>query len=60
MQDVGIVVLYLFTMGMVLSMVAVGLGIAFAVGYAFDSILTKWGFWSYNKRSVLCLVLHWM
>jgi large-conductance mechanosensitive channel len=34
---------------MVLSMVAVGLGIAFAVGYAFDSILTKWGFWSYNK-----------
>ena len=44
MQDVGIIVLYLFTMGMVLSMVAVGLGVVFAVGYAFDSILTKWGF----------------
>jgi len=42
MQDVGIVLLYLFTMGMVLSMVAVGLGIAFAVGYVFDLVLTKW------------------
>ena len=42
MQDVGIVLLYLFTMGRVLSMVAVGLGIAYAVGYLFDRVLTKW------------------
>ena len=49
MQDVGIVILYLLTMGMVMLMVVIGLGIAYTVGYVFDRMLTKWGFWSYNK-----------
>ena len=44
MQDVGIVILYLLTMGIVMLMVVIGLGIAYTVGYAFDRMLTKWGF----------------
>ncbi len=44
MQDVGIVILYLLTMGMVMLMVVIGLGIAYTVGYVFDRMLTKWGF----------------